>query len=75
MIQLILTDEQHRLLATARELVEIVDRRGRVLTRVKSNWADEEIDEILKKGEESGLATESIFEVTERLMRDYPIPA
>ena len=75
MIQLTLTEEQQAILSASRELVEIVDRRGRILTRVKSNWTDEEIDEILRKGAESGIATESLFELTERLRREYPIPS
>ena len=75
MIQMILSPEQEEFLANAQEPVEIVDRRGRVLMRVAARWTDAEIEEIERKGQESGLATESIFELTERLRRDYPVPS
>ena len=74
MIQLILTEVQEQLLTTSFEPVEVVDRRGRVLTQIRSNWTDDEIAEAMRKAHESGFATESIFETTERLMQDYPIP-
>ena len=74
MIQMILSEEQQQLLTGAQEPVEIVDRRGRLLTRVQSGWTDAEIAEALLKAHESGLASETFSETVARLKRDYPIP-
>ena len=53
MTQLILTEEQQQLLANSTDAIEIVDRGGRVLTRVRSGWTDAEIAEALLKSAES----------------------
>ena len=73
MIQIILTPEQQRLLAEATEPVEIVDGRGRILSRIRGSWTDAEISEALQKSRESGLGG-SLSESIAELERAYPIP-
>ena len=73
MIQIMLTPEQQRLLAEAREPVEIVDGRGRILSRIRRSWTDAEISEALQKSHESGLGG-SLSESIAELEREYPIP-
>lgn len=45
MTQLMMTDEQQRLLDESRDIVEIVDRTGRLLTRVIGGFTESELDE------------------------------
>ena len=74
MIQMILTEEQQQLLSNAQEPVEILDRRGRVLTRVRARWTDAEIAEILEKSRNSGPDV-PVSEVFDRLRKSHPIPS
>ena len=73
MIQMVLTEDQHRFLAEAQEPVEIVDRRGRKLTRVQPSYSDAEAAELFRKARESGLGG-SPRETIERLKLTHPIP-
>ena len=73
MIQIILTPEQQRILSEAKELVEIVDGRGRILSRVRHNWTDAEISDALQRAHDSGLGG-SLSESIAELERNYPIP-
>lgn len=45
MSQLMITEEQQRFLDESREPVEIVDRAGRVLTRLVHGFNEHELDE------------------------------
>lgn len=72
MIQLILTEEQQRVLAEAHEPVEIVDRSGRHLTTVKQGWTDAEVIEILTRSKSSGDGGTQA-ELVHRLKEKYPI--
>ncbi len=74
MIQIVLTPEQNRVLNQAKEPVEIVDGHGRVLSRIRHGWTDDEIAEAQLKARESGLGG-SLSESIAQLEREYPIPA
>ena len=74
MIQMILTEEQQQILTNAQEPVEILDRRGRVLTRVRWGWSDAEIAEALERSRNSGPAV-PVADFFERLKKSHPIPA
>lgn len=73
MIQMILTEEQQRLLNETHEPVEIVDRSGRHLTTVKEGWTDAEVIEVLTCSRSSGDGgTHS--DLVNRLKDTYPVP-
>ena len=74
MIQIVLTPEQNRVLTEAKEPVEIVDGRGRVLSRIRHGWTDGEVADALLKARESGIGG-SLSESLAKLEREYPIPA
>ena len=71
MVQMILTDEQLKFLAETREPVEIIDRAGRILTRIKPAWTEAEVAEAVRKAKESGLGG-SPREALEHLKLTYP---
>ena len=71
MIQMILTEEQQQLLSNAQEPVEILDRRGRVLTRVRTRWTEAEINEALEKSRNSGPDV-PLSEAITRLEKRHP---
>ncbi len=73
MIQMILTEEQQRLLTETREPVEIVDRSGRHLTTVKEGWTDAEVIEVLTRSRSSGDGG-MLSDLVHRLKAKYPIP-
>ncbi len=73
MIQMILTEEQQRLLTESHEPVEIVDRAGRRLTTVKQGWTDAEVIEVLTHSRASGEGG-SHSDLVQRLKVKYPIP-
>ena len=73
MIQMILTEEQQRLLTESREPVEIVDRSGRRLTTVKQGWTDAEVIEVLTHSRASGDGG-SHSDLVQRMKVKYPIP-
>lgn len=73
MIQMILTEEQQRLLSEAVEPVEIVDRSGRHLTTVKEGWTDAEVIDVLTRSRASGDGG-TLTELVHRLKEKYPIP-
>ena len=72
MIQMVLTEEQQQLLSSATEPVEILDRRGRVLTRVRTSWTDAEIAEALSRSHNSGPDV-PVSEMFAKLRKLYPI--
>ena len=45
MTQLMMTDEQQRLLDESRDIIEIVDRTGRLLASVIPGFTESELDE------------------------------
>lgn len=72
MIQMILTEEQQRILAEAKEPVEIVDRDGRHLTTIQNRMSDTQVSEILTRSRASGDA--GVFsDLVDRLKKQYPI--
>ncbi len=73
MIQMILTEEQQRLLTETREPVEIVDRYGRHLTTVKEGWTDAEVIEVLTRSRSSGDGG-MLSDLVHRLKAKHPIP-
>lgn len=73
MIQMILTEEQQRLLSEAVEPVEIVDRSGCHLTTVKEGWTDAEVIDVLTRSRASGDGG-TLTELVHRLKEKYPIP-
>ena len=73
MIQMILTEEQQRLLSEAVEPVEIVDRSGHHLTTVKEGWTDAEVIDVLTRSRASGDGG-TLTELVHRLKEKYPIP-
>ena len=72
MIQIVLTPEQNRVLSQANEPVEIVDGRGRVLSRISDGWTNAEVSDALLNAERSGMGG-TLEELVSRLERDYPI--
>jgi hypothetical protein len=73
MIQMILTEEQQRLLTDAKESVEIVDRSGRRLTTVRGGLTDAEVVEILTRSRSSG-DEGTLSDLVKRLTDKFPIP-
>ena len=73
MIQMILTEEQQRLLTEAVEPVEIVDRSGRHLATVQEGWTDAEVIEVLTRSRSSGDGG-TLSDLVHRLKDKYPIP-
>lgn len=73
MIQMILTEEQQRLLTDAKESVEIVDRSGRRLTTVHRGLTDAEVVEILTRSRSSG-DEGTLSDLVKNLTDKFPIP-
>ena len=73
MIQIVLTPEQNRVLTEAKEPVEIVDGRGRVLSKVSHGWTESEVTEALTISRQSGDGG-SLKDALARLRKSHPIP-
>ena len=66
MIQLILTEQQQRLLDESCEPVQIVDRSGAVLTTVGHGFTDAELDRIAEEARHFQPAASSLRELLDR---------
>ncbi len=73
MIQIVLTPEQNRVLTAAKEPVEIVDGRGRVLSKIIHGWTESEVAEALAISRQSGDGG-SLKDALARLRKSHPIP-
>ena len=73
MIQMILSEEQQRLLTNAKESVEIVDRSGRRLTTVRGGLTDADVVEILTRSRSSGDGV-TLSDLVKSLTEKFPVP-
>ena len=67
MIQLILTEEQQRLLDESREPVQIVSRSGGILTTVGHGLTDADLDRIAQDSRDFHPAAATLSELVDRL--------
>lgn len=71
MIQLVLTEEQQRLLADSKEPVEIVGRSGEVLTTVVHGFTESELREAADEAE-NFVPVGTLRELLDRLKMLHP---
>ena len=67
MIQLILTEEQQRLLDESSEPVQILSRRGGILTTVGHGLSDVDLDRIAQDSRDFHPAAATLSELVDRL--------
>jgi hypothetical protein len=63
MLQIVLTDEQAKLIATALKPVQICDAKGAVLGVIQPRWTERDIEEALKE-----LETNTVWHTTEQVL-------
>lgn len=75
MIQLILTEEQQRLLDESREPVQIMSRSGGVLTTVGHGLSEADLDRIAQDSRHFQPAAATLGELVDRLKTQAAMPS
>lgn len=72
MIQLVLTEDQQRLIAESKEPVEIVGRSGQVLTTVVHGYTESELREVAEAAR-NFVPSGTLRELLDRLKASHPV--
>jgi hypothetical protein len=63
MLQIVLTDEQAKVVATALQPIQVCDAEGRIIGHIKPVWTEEDIKEALRE-----LETNQVWYTTEQVL-------
>jgi hypothetical protein len=63
MLQIVLTDEQANVVATALKPVQVCDAKGNILGTIPPKWTEHDIEEALKE-----LETNQVWHTTEQVL-------